>query len=242
MGTLTQTPKPDLTYTRSHRVPFDTVPIDPFTRPVDITMAQFLLILYEQYQTEPYGPWYTREAYPWEYDARVQKCIQIMNNPTSWNDPSESNKWFQQHIQIWQSRASHIRQQWANQLASQQVKQLAKQQVTQQEEESLYQANTEATAEKSSNIQAISTKNLGTLSKISRQVLSTIPRQIIKQDSHNLEYTTAFWPAISGIALMWHITELSTQEKDLLRRSQPNHHSHLPVKDWTNLEDLEVLV
>ncbi len=221
-------------------------------------MAQFLLILHEQYQTEPYGPWHTREAYPWEYDARIQERIRIMNSPSSnWNDPSESNRWFQQHIQMWQQRASHIRQEWAkqvtqqvtqpaNQLASQPAaqpapqpaKQPVKQLVTQQEEESL-QANTEATAEKSSNIQAISTKNPGTLSRVSRQVLSTIPHQFIKQSSHPTEHITTFWPAISGIALIWHITELSTQEKDLLRRSQPSHHDHLSVKD---LEDLEVLI
>ena len=76
-----------------------------------------------------------------------------MNNPTSWNDPAELNRWFQEYIQIWQKRASHIRQEQANQLASQQVtqqvtqpakqpatqpaKQPVKQQVTQQEEDSL---------------------------------------------------------------------------------------------------------
>ena len=209
-------------------------------------MAQFLPILHEQYQTEPYGPWHTREAYPWEYDARIQECIQIMNNPTSWNDPAESNKWFQQHIQIWQKRASHIRQEWANQEAANQLaKQPSKQLVTQQEEESLHQANTEATAEKLSNIQAISTKNLGTLSsiprqmlstlprqmRIPRQMLSTIPRQIITQDSHPTEHITAFWPAISMCAMIWSTIELSKQEKDLLERSQPNHHGHLQVKD-----------
>ena len=32
--------KPALSYTRCHRVPFDTVHIDPFARPVDMTSSQ----------------------------------------------------------------------------------------------------------------------------------------------------------------------------------------------------------
>ncbi len=127
------------------------------------------------------------------------------------------------------------------QLATQQKKKRNENTRKQYKRRILQLVNTEATAEKSSNIQAISTKNLGTLSRIPRQVLSTIPHRIIKQSSHPTEHITIFWPVIS-VTLLCHITELSTQEKDLLRRSQPNHYSHLLVKDWTNLEDLEVLV
>ncbi|KAF6231536.1 hypothetical protein HO173_010288 [Letharia columbiana] len=89
-----------------------------------------------------------------------------------------------------------------------------------QEEESLQQANAENTAEKSSGSKAPSTKNAG--------LLSTIPRQVINQQMEN---TTTIWPAIStclgNIALIWYIIELTTQEKDLLRRSQPNHYGQL---------------
>ena len=46
-----------------------------------------------------------------------------------------------------------------------------------------------------------------------------------------MENTTTIWPAISAclgnIALIWYIIELTTQEKDLLRRSQPNHYGQL---------------
>ena len=52
-------------------------------------------------------------------------------------------------------------------------------------------------------------------------MLSTIPRQIATQQAEN---DTTIWPAISaclGNITLWYITAMSTQEKDLLRRSQP---------------------
>ena len=70
--------KPALSYTRSHRVPFDRYPlprrirtsykdplivyIDPFIRPIDITMQTFLQILHEQYRNN--DGWQTRECHP----------------------------------------------------------------------------------------------------------------------------------------------------------------------------------
>ncbi|KAF6229220.1 hypothetical protein HO133_007336 [Letharia lupina] len=91
-------------------------------------------------------------------------------------------------------------------------------------EEPLQQAHTENTAEKPSDNKAIITKNTAQLSKIQRHILSTLPRQIFTQQAEN---TTATWPVIPA-TFLWHtITELSIQEKDLLRRSQPNHYDQL---------------
>ncbi|KAF6223673.1 hypothetical protein HO133_000516 [Letharia lupina] len=96
-----------------------------------------------------------------------------------------------------------------------------------QEEESLQQANAENTAEKPSDNTATIIKNTAQLSKTPRHMLSTIPRQTTTQQ----ENITAIWPIISA-ALLWHtITELSIQEKDLLRRSQPNHYGY---GNWTS--------
>ena len=39
---IVQRSKPALSYTRCHRVPFDTVHIDPFVRPIDIIMPTML--------------------------------------------------------------------------------------------------------------------------------------------------------------------------------------------------------
>ncbi|KAF6226004.1 hypothetical protein HO173_012594 [Letharia columbiana] len=78
-----------------------------------------------------------------------------------------------------------------------------------EQEEELQQANAENTAEKASGSKAISTKNTAQL--------STIPRQVITQQAEN---TTATWPIIPT-ALIWYITAMTKQEKDLLRRSQP---------------------
>ncbi|KAF6224752.1 hypothetical protein HO133_009946 [Letharia lupina] len=98
---------------------------------------------------------------------------------------------------------------------------------TQQEEDPL-QANAESTAEKSSDSKAPSTKNTAQLSKIPRHMPSTIPHQTITQQAEN---TTAAWPIIPTTSL-WHtITELSIEEKDLLRRSQPNHYGY---GNWTS--------
>ncbi|KAF6224966.1 hypothetical protein HO133_010161 [Letharia lupina] len=91
-----------------------------------------------------------------------------------------------------------------------------------QEEEPL-QAIAENTAEKPSGNKATTIKNTAQLSKIPRHMLSTIPRQIASQLNHT-ENTTTIWPTVStclGNIILWYITAISTQEKDLLRRSQP---------------------
>ncbi|KAF6219911.1 hypothetical protein HO133_003736 [Letharia lupina] len=89
----------------------------------------------------------------------------------------------------------------------------------------LQQANVEKTAEKFTEKTAEKNKNTAQLSKIPRHILSTIPRQIATQQAEN---DTTIWPAISAclgnITLVWHITGMSKQEKDLLRRSQPNYY------------------
>ncbi|KAF6220234.1 hypothetical protein HO133_003366 [Letharia lupina] len=77
------------------------------------------------------------------------------------------------------------------------------------QEEELQQANAENTAEKASGSKAISTKNTAHF--------SMIPRQVATQQAEN---DTAIWPIIPTVSV-WYITAMSTQEKDLLRRSQP---------------------
>ena len=93
---------------------------------------------------------------------------------------------------------------------------------TQQEEDPL-QANAENTAEKPSGNKATIVKNTAHL--------STIPRQIATQQAEN---HTKIWPAISAclgdIVLIWYIIELTIQEKDLLRRSQPSHYGPLSLR------------
>ncbi|KAF6227496.1 hypothetical protein HO173_012236 [Letharia columbiana] len=94
-----------------------------------------------------------------------------------------------------------------------------------EQEEELQQANaentaentTENTAEKPSGNKATIVKNTAQLSKIPRHMLSTVPHQIITQQAEN---TTATWPVIPT-ALIWYITAITSQEEDLLRRSQP---------------------
>ncbi|KAF6241201.1 hypothetical protein HO173_000995 [Letharia columbiana] len=102
----------------------------------------------------------------------------------------------------------------ATQPVTQPAAQSTPQPITQskQEEEPL-QAITENTAEKPSGNKATIVKNMAQL--------STIPRQIITQQAEN---TTTIWPTVStclGNITLWYITAMSTQEKDLLRRSQP---------------------
>ncbi|KAF6220688.1 hypothetical protein HO133_003121 [Letharia lupina] len=101
------------------------------------------------------------------------------------------------------------------------------------QEEELQQAHAENTAEKASGSKAISTKNTAQLSTIPRQILSTLPRQAIIQQAEN---TTTIWPLIPT-ALIWYITAMSTQEEDLLRRSQPIgplQEEHRTMHIWTN--------
>ena len=106
---------------------------------------------------------------------------------------------------------------------------LSDQPITQskQEEETLQQANAENTAEKSSGNKATFVKNTAQLSEIPRHMLSTTPRQVTTQQAEN---DTTIWPAISaylGNITLWYITAMTTQEEDLLRRSQPSHDSQL---------------
>ena len=109
-------------------------------------------------------------------------------------------------------------------LSAQQVTQLATQSDILQEEEQekeLQQANAENTAEKASDNKATISKNTAQFSTIPRHMLSTVPRQITTQQAEN---DTTIWPAISaslGNITSWYITAMTTQEEDLLRRSQP---------------------
>ncbi|KAF6234868.1 hypothetical protein HO173_007088 [Letharia columbiana] len=195
-------------------------------------MQAFLQTLHEQYRTEYYGPWHTRECYPWEYDVKAQECIQLASK----SDP----QFFLPQAKILQDRAAYIRQEWARlealqaiQPVTQPITQPATQQVTQpitQQEEEPLQANAEntaeSTAEKASDNKATITKNTAQLSKIPRHMLSTLPRQTTTQQEND----TTIWPAISaclGNITLWYITAMTIQEKDLLRRSQPNHYGQL---------------
>ena len=108
-----------------------------------------------------------------------------------------------------------------------------------QEEGTLQQANAENTAE---NTAEKPSGSKAPISKIPRHMLSTVPRQITTQQAEN---DTTIWPAISAclgnITLVWHITAMTTQEEDLLRRSQPigplqeeDRKEDRTVHIWTN--------
>ena len=84
-------------------------------------MHQPLQILYEQYRTEHYGPWHTRECYPWEYDVKAQECINIVNSIDRRIGSDSEKQFFLQQAQILQDRATYIRQQWAKQEATRQA-------------------------------------------------------------------------------------------------------------------------
>ena len=240
-------------------------------------MQAFLQTLHEQYRTEYYGPWHTRECYPWEYDVKAQECIQLASK----SDP----QFFLPQAKILQDRAAYIRQEWARQEALQakqtatqpahqstqsstqpatqpehSVKQEEEQSSTEnitetvssssdttallstvshqstqskQEEETLQQANAEDTVEKPSGNKSTIVKNTAHL--------STIPRQPTIQQADN---DTTIWPAISaclGNTTLWYITAMTTQEEDLLRRSQPigplqeeDRKEDRTVHIWTN--------
>ncbi|KAF6240112.1 hypothetical protein HO173_001722 [Letharia columbiana] len=98
-----------------------------------------------------------------------------------------------------------------------------------EQEEELQQANAENTAE---NTAEKPSGNKATIVKNTAQ-LSKIPRQIITQQAEN---TTATWPIIPT-ALIWYITTITSQEEDLLRRSQsirPLQEGHRTIHIWTN--------
>ena len=88
------------------------------------TPAPFIPKVYKQYRTEKYGPWHTRECYPWEYDVKAQECINTANQSV-WScfgpGPREDSEiqWFLQQTKIFQDRAIYIRQKWAEQEARQ---------------------------------------------------------------------------------------------------------------------------
>ena len=179
-----------------------------------------------------------RLSQPVKLSARQPVIQQVTQSNQQEQDKLFYLKWLEYERSMTQPITQPAKQS-AKQLATQQKKKNRNEKTRKQyKRRTLHQANTETTTEKSSNIQASSTQIKASLSSIprqmlSRQVLSTIPRQIITQDSHSTEHITAFWPAISICAMIWSIIELSKQEKDLLERSQPNHHGHLLVKDWT---------
>ncbi|KAF6219485.1 hypothetical protein HO133_003952 [Letharia lupina] len=106
--------------------------------------------------------------------------------------------------------------------STQSATQSATQPDTQQEKKSLQQANAENTTENTAENPA--EKSSGSKAPIVKNIaqLSTIPRQIATQQAEN---TTTIWPIIPT-ALIWYITAMSTQEEDLLRRSQPSHYNH----------------
>ncbi|KAF6232469.1 hypothetical protein HO173_009349 [Letharia columbiana] len=105
----------------------------------------------------------------------------------------------------------------ATQPAHQSTQQATQPKHSVKQEEELQQTNAEKTAEKT--VENIAEKPSGNKATIVKNTahLSTIPRQIATQPAEN---DTIIWPIIPTI-LMWYITAMSTQEKDLLRRSQP---------------------
>ena len=87
-------------------------------------MHEHLQILREQYRTEPFGPWHTREAYPWEYDTKIAELIRNANDTNGWFDP-EGDEWFRQQAKIFQNRADYIRQRWAEKQAKEEARKKA---------------------------------------------------------------------------------------------------------------------
>ena len=100
--------------------------------------------------------------------------------------------------------------------------------VTAKEEQTQANAeqNEEKTTEKTSDSQAKSTHSETSVSAIPQPLLSTAPQRSGHHDTHRSEAPIAIWPSISAYAIIWTAIELSKQEKDLLERSQPNHHEN----------------
>ena len=98
-------------------------------------MPELLQTLHEQYRTECYGPWHTRECYPWEYNVKAEECIKLANSTDWYHQKREdsSRLFFLTQAKILQDRASHIRHEWAKQETIKQAAiQSAKQAATQQ--------------------------------------------------------------------------------------------------------------
>ena len=145
----------------------------------------FIQILYEQYRTEYYGPWHTRECYPWEYDTKAQECLE-RGAKSSYFVTDDDCKWFLQQAKILRDRAGYIRQQWATQLATQQatpptpeqqVFQPPKQEQEQEQDQCNAENNAEKIAENIAENTAESTAKNGSSKPDIKSTLSTIPRQ-----------------------------------------------------------------
>ena len=87
------------------------------------TMPEFFQILHEEYYAN--GAWHPREAYPWEYDKKIDELIRHANDTNGWFDP-EGDEWMRQQAKIFQDRATYIRQAWAKQEAKKQAEQQAR--------------------------------------------------------------------------------------------------------------------
>ncbi|KAF6224772.1 hypothetical protein HO133_009966 [Letharia lupina] len=187
------------------------------------------------------------------------QTLQVYDNERG-NKPSyfvteEDCKFFLQQAKILQDRAAYIRQEWARlealqatqsalptppaQQSTQSITQQATQPITQQEEEPLQQANAENTAEKiaENTVENTAEKPSGSKAPITKNtgLLSTLPCRIATQQTEN---TTAIWPVIPT-ALIWYITAMTSQEEDLLRRSQPIGPSTGGSSDDTYLDELK---
>ena len=82
-------------------------------------MPEFFQILHEEYYAN--GAWHPREAYPWEYDKKIEELIRHANDTNGWFDP-EGDEWMRQQAKILQDRADYIRQAWARQEAEKQAR------------------------------------------------------------------------------------------------------------------------
>ena len=190
------------------------VQIDPFDRPIDIIMPH--PTPREQQQKQPASQ---SDNTPL---ASLQK--QITQRMEMMGSMCIRLKALEARSRPIQPAAQSALPTLSAQQSTQQVTQLATQSDILQEEEQeeeLQQANAENTAEKASDNKATISKNTAQFSTIPRHMLSTVPRQITTQQAEN---DTTIWPAISaslGNITLWYITAMTTQEEDLLRRSQP---------------------
>ncbi|KAF6231920.1 hypothetical protein HO173_009757 [Letharia columbiana] len=239
-----------------HRVPFDKTHahIDPFDRPIDIDImnsyAERLASFTSWPHVCPSASTVARAGFRREYDPTFPSpdltvCSLCGLDPCDWYSDGSP---FDFHatrspecpfVRATQQKKKHRNQKTRQQYTrrSLQVDQPATHSVTQsgtlQEEEPLQaiaentaESTAESTAEKASDNKATITKNTAQLSKIPRHMLSTLPRQTTTQQEND----TTIWPAISaclGNITLWYITAMTIQEKDLLRRSQPNHYGQL---------------
>ena len=83
-------------------------------------MYEFFQTLQEEYYTT--AGWQPREAYPWEYDKKIEELIRHANDTNSWSD-LEGDEWLRQQARIFQKRAEYIRQAWAREQATKEFNQ-----------------------------------------------------------------------------------------------------------------------